>query len=104
MRNLLYLILSKLNYYVQVIWQNIEYNIGNAYDSSSGKFTSPFDGIYFFNVLANKYGAKHAYIYISVNGSNKIITYTSDEKSHDFVSYSGQLKLNKGDSVWIYCN
>jgi len=32
----------------QVLWRNIEYNIGSAYDASNGKFTCPYDGIYSF--------------------------------------------------------
>merc|ERR1719270_1667598 len=40
----------------QVIWKNIEYNIGSAFNASNGKFTCPHDGIYSFYANSPVYG------------------------------------------------
>ena len=70
---------SYSNFYdinLSVIWQNIDYNIGDGYDSSNGKFTAPVDGIYFFHSQGWAYGSNEAFIRFLVNGSNMVIGHT----------------------------
>ena len=88
-----------------VIWKNIEYNIGNAFDESTGKFTCPHDGIYSFYATSPINGQDKGRIYIYVNGSQKVYHYLynhgagEDEFKH--VSPTGVFKLSKGDTVDI---
>ena len=88
------------------IWKNIEYNIGNAFDESAGKFTCPHDGIYSFYATSPIKGQVNGWIYIHVNGSEKVGHYLrnhgagKDEFKH--VSPTGVFKLSKGDTVQIY--
>ena len=88
-----------------VIWKNIEYNIGNAFDESTGKFTCPHDGIYSFYATSAINGQHNGWIYIDVNGSKKVDHYLrnhgagKDEFKH--VSPAGVFKLSKGDTVQI---
>jgi len=88
-----------------VIWKNIEYNIGSAFNASNGKFTCPHDGIYSFYATSLIYGQIHGDIKIYVNGSQKIYHAHnnhggSTEYNHN--SPYGVLKLTKGDTVHIY--
>ena len=55
-----------------VIWKNIEYNIGYAFDQSTGKFTCPHDGIYSFYATSSIMGQTSGLIEIYVNGSSKV--------------------------------
>jgi len=91
----------------QVIWTNIEYNIGSAYDASNGKFTCPYDGIYSFYATSSINGEKYGIIDIMVNQSVKSKHYLHNygksgeygEENH--VSPQGLFKLKKGDTVHI---
>jgi len=93
----------------QVIWQNIEYNIGSAYDASNGKFTCPYDGIYSFYATSPIYGEEYGNIDIMVNQSVKSKHFLRNygkygesgygEENH--VSPQGLFKLKKGDTVHI---
>ena len=79
----------------------MEYNIGNAFDENTGKFTCPHDGIYSFYATSPVYNSD-AHIYIYVNGSNKVYHFINVASSrYDHSSPHGVFKLNKGDSVHI---
>ena len=97
---------SYSNFYdikLSVIWKNIDYNIGDGYDSINGKFTAPVDGIYFFHSHGWAYGTNEAYIRFLVNGSNKVIAHRNqDTGEYDTVTLTAQFKLNKGDTVNAY--
>lgn len=56
-----------------VIWKNIEYNIGSAFNASNGRFTCPHDGIYFFYATAMVNGQNSGEIIINVNERNKAV-------------------------------
>ena len=87
----------------------MEYNIGSAFDESTGKFTAPHDGIYSFYATApiHQYSSsqKSNYIYIYVNGSSKayhhVTTSGAGRYQYQHNSPSAVLKLSKGDTVHI---
>ena len=95
-----------------VIWKNTEYNIGSAFDETTGKFTAPHDGIYFFYATSplDQYvtGLFSNKIYIYVNGSSKVYHHlrTNSAGQYEFThnSPSAALKLSKGDIVHIRMN
>ena len=53
---------------------------------------------------AQTYGSSHAFVYVTVNGANKVQAYRDEDDGKDAVTYSIQQELNKGDTVWIYFN
>lgn len=79
----------------------MEYNIGNAFDISTGIFTCPFNGIYSFYATSLVYGKKDGGIYIHVNGSEKVFHHLSITGGWSHNSPSGVFKLNQGDTVHI---
>ena len=86
----------------KVIWQNIDYNIGNGFGENTGKFTAPVDGIYFFYSQSKTYGSKNAEILLQVNGSSKAYARRDEDGEHDTVTVTAQYKLQKGDIVNVY--
>ena len=76
----------------------MEYNIGNAFNRNTGKFTCSHDGIYSFYATAHVGGRGSGDIQIYVNGSSKVLHYSegTDNRSPYCV-----LKLKKGDTVHI---
>ena len=88
-----------------MIWKNVEYNIGSAFNASNGKFTCPYDGIYSFYATSPIQGERDGWISIYVNGSEKVRHYNRNygTGSVDFkhASPQGVFKLTKGDTVHI---
>ena len=86
-----------------VIWKNVEYNFGNAFNASNGKFTCPYDGIYSFYVTSPTYYQHSGEIEIHVNGSRKVYHLNRNQDSNEFHhnSVQGSFKLNQGDTVHI---
>jgi len=88
-----------------VIWKNIEYNIGSAYDASNGKFTCPHDGVYSFDATSPIMGQHWGDIFIYVNKSFKTHHLVSNKgvgNEYKDVSSNGVFKLSKGDTVYIH--
>jgi hypothetical protein len=91
-----------------VVWRNVEYNIGSAYDASNGQFTCPYDGIYSFYATAPTYRDMYediryeTYVEIVVNGSTKV-SHNVVANLDDFLHSTpyGVFKLQKGDTVHI---
>merc|ERR1712176_1427644 len=67
-----------------VIWRNIEYNIGSAYDASNGKFTCPHDGIYSFYATSPIKGQHWGDISIYVNGSRMVYHYLNNHGAGEY--------------------
>jgi len=85
-----------------VIWKNIEYNIGSAFNASNGKFTCPHDGIYLFYATAMVNGQYSGEINIQVNGRmTKSTHYLHQVPGQIQLSAQSVLKLRKGDTVNI---
>ena len=96
---------KKTKLYGLVIWKNLEYNIGNAFDEVKGTFTCPHEGIYSFYATAQVYYSQFGNVYIYVNGSSKVQIYVNtDKSSFDQSSPNGVFKLKKGDTVNIRMN
>lgn len=86
-----------------VIFDEVSLNEGNAYDHTSGIFTAPSDGIYFFTwtilTKAEKYfvteivlnDLKDAYNFADGRGHNR----------HPMTTSHANTKMKKGDKVWI---
>ena len=93
---------SRNNRYINVcsvIWKNIDYNIGNAYDASTGTFTCPFDGLYSFYATSLVVHGKNASVHINVNDAYTIYHHVSPGFAH--ASPYSVLKLKTGDRVHI---
>ena len=87
---------------ILVIWKNLEYNIGNAFEETKGTFTCPHDGIYSFYATSLVWNDKSGRIHIYVNGSNTV--QQEIYNGYGDISSHGVFKLKKGDSVHIYMN
>ncbi len=85
-------------------------NEGNAMDLTSGKFTAPRPGIYFFSFtgMAKLYTTSsnsflYSSLYLNGNliGSNFVHEFNAPVDRYGPVTLQSTLKLGKGDQVWV---
>ena len=63
---------------------NAIFDIGNNYNTSTGKFTAPVDGVYQFHARARTDGANPSYLYIVLYLNGSVIN-----ESHDITNGMG---------------
>jgi hypothetical protein len=87
-----------------------EFNIGDAYNSVTGKFTCFKPGTYHFSVTLTKFYKRITYLaaYLKINGKCKIriLSDPSNNNNNEYealpLTASGTYHLDKGDEVFIY--
>lgn len=86
-----------------LVFDNVQTNIGSAYDRISGMFTAPVDGVYVFSCTI--FSDRHSFIYsqIVVNTQSFTNMITDSDEVSDFHSSTGVIvvSLNRGDKVYI---
>ena len=86
-----------------LILDNARYNQGNAYSTSTGYFTAPFAGTYYFiGTSGSGYTNDYATLYLYVDSTHVDYVRTYDHDGHlYFASVHGVVHLNAGQRVWL---
>ena len=95
--------INTLSKHKAFVYDRIETNSGNAYNSATGKFTAPGDGMYVFHTSTAAYDKSWSTIEIVKNGEIKDIGFV-DAGNHDDRALSSTmtiLSLKKGDVVHV---
>ena len=85
------------------VYDRIETNAGNAYNSATGKFIAPVDGMYVFHTTTPAYDKTCCTIEVVKNGAVKNIGF-ADAMDHNDRALSSTmtiLSLEKGDVVHV---
>jgi hypothetical protein len=87
-------------------WQTPEVNVGSCWDSSTGKFTAPRNGRYFFaaNLRFDNYSGSYIYYDIRVNQNRELRSLTQPSFTYYTFSLSGVLELSTDDYVQLWAN
>ncbi|KAF7709165.1 complement C1q-like protein 4 [Silurus meridionalis] len=83
-------------------FQKVFTNVGGAYSSTTGKFTTPVKGVYYFSFTAFANGKSSMGVHLRKNGEQivAIYDYNSNHKDVNGANRS-VLMLEKGDEVYI---
>ena len=95
--------INSVSKYKAFVYDRIETNAGNAYNSATGKFTAPGDGMYVFHTSTPAHDKSHCTIEIVKNGVVKDIGW-ADAMDHNDRALSSTmtiLSLKKGDVVQV---
>ena len=92
--------INTLSKYKAFVYDRIETNAGNAYNSATGKFTTPGDGMYVFHTTTPAYDKTSCTIEIVKNGEIKYIGFADagNHKDRAMSSTMTILSLKKGMS------
>ena len=72
-------------------------NLGNAYSTSSGSFTAPINGYYFFHIFATTFGDSETDLALLVN--NEVLCGLDASNNYQQGTCSAVVQLNVGDVV-----
>ncbi|XP_053394421.1 uncharacterized protein LOC128555619 [Mercenaria mercenaria] len=88
-----------------IIFDAVMTNIGNAYDSTSGKFLAPVSGTYVFSCSIFSGGNGEFWAYMAVNNSAKAhLNERGTNGRHGMGSQTMIVQLNPGDVVTVNTN
>lgn len=92
--------LYKLGMNQRIVFDNIVTNIGSAYSGTTGVFTAPNDGIYYFIATVMSHLGQHIETEVVVNGQTMVKMYSFD-KDHEQGTSGVVLQLQTSDEVWV---
>jgi hypothetical protein len=92
----------------QLQFAEVEINTGNHYNPSTGVFTAPVSGAYFFSVSPQHWGGSSAGGYIDLYRNGGLVRGMRCEyantASYESQSKTGVIYLNANDNVYFYCS
>ncbi|KAH3747532.1 hypothetical protein DPMN_181959 [Dreissena polymorpha] len=84
-----------------IVFEDVLYNHGSGYDSSSGVFTAPVGGTYLFTARLLSQSSGIVFFEINVNGSMNSNGALYDHKGWSYASADSVVRLLSGDRVFI---
>ncbi|KAM9729396.1 complement C1q-like protein 4 [Menidia menidia] len=90
------------NTYTTLVFQVVQTNIGNAYNSKTGIFTAPVKGAFHFEwYIYGTGGGKNSGAVLVKNGERIFIAYQYRFSHHGTTSNGATLLLERGDQVYV---
>ncbi|KAI4895417.1 hypothetical protein NFI96_013583 [Prochilodus magdalenae] len=87
---------------VTLVFRKVFLNTGNAYNTSTGIFTAPVKGVYYFGFSAFANGQNGMGVHLRKNGQQVVATYDYNTNHKDVNGANRAiLQLEKGDQVYI---
>lgn len=86
---------------VNIIFDRVVTNIGGAYSVETGRFTSPVNATYQFNVIISAQGKQRAAVMLVKNGAMIATVWAESIPFWATASNVAILSLDRGDQVWL---
>ena len=93
-------------YDTPLVVSDILVNQGNGYNSTTGYFTAPYAGSYFFIATTGTYYGSNTYVQFDLYVDSdvkvdEVRAYTDADHNDAFASVHGAVHLRKGQRVWV---
>lgn len=87
--------------HADIVFDRVVTNVGAGYNSKTGRFTSPVNGTYQFNIIISAQGRQKAAVMILKNGGMVATVWAESIPYWSTASNIVILSLEKGDQVWL---
>ena len=88
-----------------IIFKRTETNVGDGYNTKTGKFHCKIPGLYFFTAVILRHigSTSYSYCYIRVNDNNIVYAYAHSKDSDEYPSAAAHLtvQLKEEDEVYL---
>ncbi|XP_053375911.1 complement C1q and tumor necrosis factor-related protein 9A-like isoform X2 [Mercenaria mercenaria] len=86
-----------------IVFDTIITNEGSGYDTSTGIFTAPVEGLYQFTVHVCSKTGKYSVIGLSLAGKVVAAAVNYDKDSETCSSVGAVVRMNSGEQIWVKC-
>ena len=88
-----------------LVFSYVRYNAGNGYDNSTGYFTAPVSGQYFFMATTSSYlNNASANFHIMVDNTTESYGYSNRINTNNYATTNAVLNVRQGQTVWVRSN
>ncbi|XP_077997807.1 uncharacterized protein LOC144450919 [Glandiceps talaboti] len=86
-----------------IVYDKVYSNDGNGYNTSTGKFTCPVSGMYYFMISALRDNSNHLLVCLIKNTTTLpcIYVHNSGGRQHGAASNSVIIDVDQGDEIWV---
>ncbi|XP_077997601.1 caprin-2-like [Glandiceps talaboti] len=87
-----------------IVYDKVYSNDGNGYNTSTGKFTCPVSGMYYFMISALRQSSSYHLHVCLIKNTTKlpcIYAHNSGGRSHGAASNSVIIDIDHGDEIWV---
>lgn len=87
--------------FLPLLFDRVFVNTDGHFDMTTGRFTAPLRGLYFFSLNVHSWNYKETYVHIVHNEQAAVILYAQPSERSIMQSQSVMLPLEPGDHVWV---
>ncbi|XP_077984472.1 uncharacterized protein LOC144439089 [Glandiceps talaboti] len=94
--------LGPVSSHIVIVYNKVYSNDGNGYDASTGKFTCPVSGMYYFMISAMRRGSNGIYVCLMKNNTKLPCIWISANSgwANGASSNSVIIDIQQGDEIW----
>ncbi|XP_077997738.1 uncharacterized protein LOC144450869 [Glandiceps talaboti] len=95
--------IGRVSSHTVIVYDKVYSNDGNGYSTSTGKFTCPVSGMYYFTISAMRYSSSELFVCLMKNTTRLPCVWINNTSDWAYggVSNSVIIDVDQGDEIWV---